>query len=437
MKLRHKDDLTLLNSPIFEEALPDSIAKAASLVENICNRVKLLDAHTALFFLSNHTSAPRLTYLLRTSPTFKCQSNLTYIDDQVMRTTIEVTNVEINEDSWSQASLPVRKGGLGLRNLASVALPCYISSLHKSSNLVEKITKQQITGKLPHLIMAETALRSKYGMSNSQEMPTGDQASKQRSWDDLVCNIEFNNLLNSANQVHSAHLLAAAAPHTGAWLQALPSPVLGLHLDDETIRVSVALRLGAQVCEPHKCRCGKLVNSLGHHGLSCRLSEGRLPRHNHLNDVIKRSLNTIGIPSWLEPLGLDRGDGKRPDGLTVFPFSKGKCLAWDATCTDTFAMSNINDCASTPGAAANKAEERKLRLYNGLQDRYRFEPIAIETTGVAGKSTAKLLSEIGRRITGCTGDKRETHWLRQRVSMAVFRGNASSVLATGCLSPPG
>ena len=185
------------------------------------------------------------------------------------------------------------------------------------------------------------------------------------------------------------------------------------------------------MCEPHKCRCSKFVDSLGHHGLSCRFSEGRLPRHAHLNDVIKRSLSSIGIPSWLEPLGLDRGDGKRPDGLTVFPFSKGKCLAWDATCTDTFAQSNVNDSAIAAGTAANKAEKRKVHLYSGLQDRYRFEPVAIETMGVAGQSTAKLIAEIGRRMTGCTGDKREPHWLRQRISIAVVRGNASSVLATG------
>ena len=50
--------------------------------------------------------------------------------------------------------------------------------------------------------------------------------------------------------------------------------------------------------------------------------------------------------------------------------------------------------------------------------------------GVYGKTLAKLISEIGRRITGVTGDKRETHWLRQRLSVAVARGNAASVLAT-------
>ena len=155
-----------------------------------------------------------------------------------------------------------------------------------------------------------------------------------------------------------------------------------------------------------------------------------MPRHHLLNDVVKRSLQAAGVPSWLEPLGLDYRDGRKPDGLTVFPFSDGKNLAWDATCRDTFCKSAINETAHTPGAAANKAELLKRTLYSSLTDRYRFEPLAIETSGVYGKSSAKLVAEIGRRISGKTGDKRETAWLRQRLSMAVMRGNAASVLAT-------
>ena len=254
---------------------------------------------------------------------------------------------------------------------------------------------------------------------------------RQRVWDEVACKTEFTNLITSVNQVHGARLRAAASPHTGAWLQALPSPTLGLHLDDTTLRISTALRVGALICEPLRCRCGSMVTSLGHHGLSCKFSAGRQPRHKHLNDVIKRSLNAAGMPSWLEPVGLDRGDGKRPDGLTAYPFTDGKNLCWDATCVDTFSKTAINDSANNPGTAANKAEERKRTLYSGLQPRYRFEHLAVETTGVYGKTSAKFVAELGRRVAAVTGDRRETQWLRQRLSMAIVRGNAASILATG------
>ena len=79
----------------------------------------------------------------------------------------------------------------------------------------------------------------------------------------------------------------------------------------------------------------------------------------------------------------------------------------------------------------DKAEDRKRKRYTSLESHYRFEPLAIETMGTYGSSTTKLVAEIGRKITGATGDPRETHWLHQRISIAVARGNAASVLATG------
>ena len=47
------------------------------------------------------------------------------------------------------------------------------------------------------------------------------------------------------------------------------------------------------------------------------------------------------IPSMLEPTGLSRSDGKRPDGVTIAPWKSGRMLVWDVSCTDTFAMSHL------------------------------------------------------------------------------------------------
>ena len=155
-----------------------------------------------------------------------------------------------------------------------------------------------------------------------------------------------------------------------------------------------------------------------------------MPRHSHLNQIGKRTLNAAGIHSYLEPTGLDRTDGRRPDGVTVVPFSMGRSLSWDATCSDTFAQTSINHSAISAGYAANRAEERKKHHYSTLGTHYRFEPISVETSGVLGSSTSKFLTELGKRVTACTGDKREATWLRQRISLAIMRGNSASILAT-------
>jgi len=59
-----------------------------------------------------------------------------------------------------------------------------------------------------------------------------------------------------------AQLLAASAPHSGDWLLALPVASCELKLDDEAVRVAVALRLGLNLGAPHTCRCGATVDRL-------------------------------------------------------------------------------------------------------------------------------------------------------------------------------
>ena len=54
-----------------------------------------------------------------------------------------------------------------------------------------------------------------------------------------------------------------------------------------------------------------------------------------------------------------RGDGKRPDGLTLVPRQAGKCLTWDATVVDTLASSYVSVTATRVGGAADAAAERK------------------------------------------------------------------------------
>ena len=47
------------------------------------------------------------------------------------------------------------------------------------------------------------------------------------------------------------------------------------------------------------------MDTLGHRGQSCHFSAGQSFRHSALNDVVKHALYGAGIPSVLEPLGVD------------------------------------------------------------------------------------------------------------------------------------
>jgi len=96
---------------------------------------------------------------------------------------------------------------------------------------------------------------------------------------------------------------------------------------------------------------------------------------------------------------------------------------------DTFAESHCIVSATVPGGVATDAETDKCRKCNDLLDKYYFQPVAIETTGVYGKSTAPFLSCSPKKLVDISGNPRERQWLHQRLSLAVVKGNAASILA--------
>jgi len=177
------------------------------------------------------------------------------------------------------------------------------------------------------------------------------------------------------------------------------------------------------LCVPHECRCGSRVDACGVHSFVCKRAPGKTIRHHALNDLIARAFSSAGLPVTKEPSGLFRSNGKRPDGLTLVPWSSSKALCWDVTVTCPLAESYISAAAQESGAAAELAASRKEK-YADLDGRYIFEPIAIETLGVFNTSARQLLSDLGRKISESTGEAREASFLFQRCSVLVQRFNA-------------
>ena len=175
---------------------------------------------------------------------------------------------------------------------------------------------------------------------------------------------------------------------------------------------------------PYTCICGVPVQGTATHGLDCRKTGGKHARHSAVNSVINRALHAAGVPSQLEPSGLSRDDGKRPDGATIVPWSQGQCLVWDFTCVNTVAASHIKSAASRVGAPSELAEDKKRKKYLALGNLYKFTPVAIETLGPWGPTADSFIRELGKRLSLVTGDPRSADFLRQRISLALQWGNA-------------
>ena len=326
--------------------------------------------------------------------------------------------------------LPVRWGGLGIRTIGSVGLPAFLSSCYSVSSILPSLlpsisSSPSLEWHNMHLVSTLQIWASRVGDS----VPVPSSRGSQRIWDDILSKVSLSELAEGETMVSHARILASTSEHAGDWLHALPSAPLGLRLSDEELRISVGLRLGIPLVVEHTCRCGTTVLADGHHGLSCVRSSGRSSRHRAVNYLIAQAFRSIDIPVILEPPGLARGDGKRPDGLTMVPWVQGRSLIWDFTCPDTLAPSHLQSSAASASSAAKEAERRKTSKYQSLMMAHDFAPIAVETLGSCGPEASLFLAALGSRLCRESGDMRAASF-RQRVSLAVQHGNAVSVLGT-------
>ena len=235
-----------------------------------------------------------------------------------------------------------------------------------------------------------------------------------------------------------ARILAVSAPHSGDWLHATPSANCGLFLENEELRVAVCVRIGATICVPHDCSCGTKVDAQGLHGFSCKKGAGKHIRHSLLNDTVWRSFLRAKIQAQKEPAGLSvftRGQNgttslKRPDGATLIPWKRGRSVAWDVTVADTFATSYLPLTSLEAGSAAERAASLKNKKYEELARNHIFIPLACEVTGNWCSEAVEFLHELGDRISAVTGDRRESTFLFQRLSVALQKGNAACTIGT-------
>jgi len=128
-------------------------------------------------------------------------------------------------------------------------------------------------------------------------------------------------------------------------------------------------------------------------------------RHSLINDIINRGLSRAKIPASREPAGLMPGTSLRPDGASLIPWARGKCLAWDATCADTVAPSHIGTTSALSGAAACYPQEPKVFCSHSNPF---FIPVAVETVGPWNEDGLSFTQELVRRMSLATGDLRET-----------------------------
>ena len=163
--------------------------------------------------MPSSSSATTKATVLRTSPCFLSPSLQEY-DSLLMSTVSSIANIHFEDPAWSQAILPVRSGGLGIRSAVQLAPSAFLASAAACSELITHILPPHLScsTSTPH---QDEAL-SLWSRGHDTPPPEGTARYRQKAWDSVRVVASVDNLLEDAPDMYPpARLLAASSRESG------------------------------------------------------------------------------------------------------------------------------------------------------------------------------------------------------------------------------
>ena len=390
------------------------------------------------------------------------------------------------EPLLAQITLPVRHGGFGLRTTSSVqADAALLAGAAKAQHAMADAaaSSRPFDGaSRPALQEAWTRVWAELGDAGSpekwgdaaralpSEFVSGRLASVQGEVSRAVQDragaayLTRCDLTTPAGRHDAARLRSCATGAGSAWLQATRACrftrlsnhdfVSGVHH-----RLGLGPRLDVDVERP-PCMCSGAVPppspqrggtaaqdtpdaadaadpAAPDHAMSCNIATAqRTVRHNLLASAWRRSIAAAGCTTSMEPsysrlaatASAAQATGqRRGDIFTILP--DGAVTVLDAVVTHPCGRSCVGPASKRDGHAAAKAEQAKVRSFQGMVGDgagYTFVPIAMESYGRLGVAASRFLSKLGD-IAAAEGRVTKAAFVRaahRRISCAIVRGNA-------------
>ena len=426
----------LLGAPV------GNIPFSRDLVEERINKIGLIfdilpgldDAQSEFALLRHCFSLPKLTYCLRTCNPSHLLSSYKEFDRLQFSSFSQLFGRPLDATAKTQAFLPVKSGGTGLRSAQQHCSAAFIASNFHSRPIVDKIIPPNVCRR--SLADAFALLQQYSGnatyVSEDFLPPDFNQHSLSREIDSNFASI----LLDKAEPRDRARLLSLSLPHAGDFLDATPSPALGLHLDSRSFGVAIAYRLGLDLLDPGECRalnCAHNSDAKGDHAMHCHDDNGlKSNRHNQIRDNVYREAQHASLNPTKEMPGLILNSQSRPADIYVANWIDGRKTAFDVSVVSPTQEAILHRAADSAGAAIEMRKASKFRTHfnNCREQGISFQPLVVETFGGWDKDATKFLKEMARQAARRWGmnDAIEIKHFFQRLSVALQRGNSALLI---------
>ena len=362
------------------------------------------------------------------------------LSEALQQTAIGFMWCGVTVNAWQQATLPIRLGGLGIKDPVSIrpfARIAALANLHvagksvgcpgdllsyisddTTATLTEVVSKLGPNQDIPDKWLHEpTLIRHAERQQLSQHWWTAQQAKIRRL-----------NLSHQGTARDQIRLLSQEGPVASAWLNVTPSKVNNTLLSDSDFRSLCRYWLGLPLLpdgNTAKCPlCGLTVDPFGDHFTNCKLN-GPTRRHNALRDAWSNLLSSAAISHRREAVS---GNGQRPADILLLNWDKGRDIAVDFTISSPLTLDALPlniEVTKRHLAQAEEAKYAKERHTLACSDmRWGMQPAAFSPWGGAGPSAKHLLFEtIKRCSTDCHGFSAESksREFRETISVTLAR----------------
>jgi hypothetical protein len=419
--------------------------------ESISLMMDIKDPFIQLQLLRSCLGAPKLNYLLRTTPPNLIYPSILKMElflKETLKSIITGNGPHFGDFQFKLATLPISKSGLGIYNPRDICVFSYISSLSQTIDLQNRVIDNPNIG----LPLEYNYFRQYFiDMFNNHEeigLPQCTQKNLATIYfkvkrlsviNDVFISMQDKELLQKR---FIAILESFRQPHASAYLFALPNYSLNQVMSPKEFRANMALRLlipkfsGELTC--NKPNCAAKMDSYGYHAINCRGSH--FARH----EGVVNALYLLAMEACLHPKKNAQvqclGTSWRGSSSSLVAFRPADILMqWDEVirkcCVDVTVVSPIKSFMTENflvGKEAKRAEDDKMAKHKDACcfSGFEFMPFAVDVFGVYAPAAKKLLKTIVSILEGSKGYPKylASNIVFSRISFAIHRGVAKQMV---------
>ena len=362
-----------------------------------------------------HGEQHRYTYFTRTLKDIS--ENLQPIDEIIENSFLPALfGRNITEKEREMLSLPVREGGLGIRNIHMQASQNYHTSRRITAPLINRIKQQ--SDFLPDKEVIDLA-----------RTRTMQQVRELQS-------INTSNIKTKQTPEQQRKLTENSEAGASSWLGAIPNAQQRLHFNKSEFQDALRLRYNMEIRNlPPKCPCGKSFTV--NHSLDCKMGGFTNSRHNGIRNLECKLLKEICRDVECEPplqkipentkkdycATANKADDARLDVRARGFWRDGQNAYFDVRVTNINCESQKNQQIS---AILKKHEQEKKRQYNKRVmevEHGSLTPLVFTTSGVMGYECEKFHKTLAEKISEKKGEKYQDvmRYLRVKLSYLSVR----------------